>query len=223
MNKIIISSIDSKSLRDNKYLDIFPEYYELSNITENNLWHDNQNVLDHVIGVFEELENILKFDKLKKNKSILLNKYLSSEVGGKTREDILKIAALLHDIAKKDTLVKKPDGTTSCPGHELMAASQVYTYSNIFGLNKVSSNYVERIVRYHGLISDFLTLIIVNKKRSNYLRMYKETVGDVDIELVLLMNADLLGCDLKQKDNKAFTDRLHILSWMLSELVKNRK
>ena len=60
LNKINISTITSKSLREREYINVFPEYYNLEKTIENNLWHNNQNVLDHVIGVYSGLENVLK-------------------------------------------------------------------------------------------------------------------------------------------------------------------
>jgi hypothetical protein len=56
MAKINISTHTSKSLKDRKYLASFPEFYELATVTENNLWHNHQNVLEHVISVFTGLK-----------------------------------------------------------------------------------------------------------------------------------------------------------------------
>ncbi len=219
INRIIISSVTSKSLRDKKYIDVFPEYYELSKVSENNLWHNKQNVLEHVIKVFEGLEKILLFESLSKVKSTMLNKYLSEEIGGFTREDILKIATLLHDIAIADMIIKFPDGTIISPSHEIISASRITKYSERFGLNNISQAYTERIVRNHGIISDLLTYIENNENRDKYLSILRETVGDVDIELVLLMLSDDLGSDLKKNDPSLFKKRKSILYWMLGKLI----
>jgi hypothetical protein len=125
------------------------------------------------------------------------------------------VATLLHDIAKVDTLITRPDGTAGCPGHELIAASRVGLFADRFGLDYVDEEYVERIIRYHGFISDILTLIIANGATEKYLHILKETVGDVVLELILLMQADLLGSDLQQADKNEFESRMNILRWML--------
>jgi hypothetical protein len=221
--KINILGITSKSLEEKKYLDVFPEYYKLAAVTENSLWHNNQNVLDHVIDVFAGLKTVLQFEDLKIDQVSKLKKYLSEIIGRKTRQDILKVATLLHDIAKTDTLVKRPDGTVGCPGHELIAAGRVKKFAERFELDKADEAYVERIVRYHGFISEILNLIIANGNRKKYLTIFKETVDDVAVELTLLMHADLLGCDLKKADKNGFDVRTELLAWILQKLLKEIK
>lgn len=217
-NKIELSQVTSKNLSGKKYLDTFPEYYELAKVTENGLWHRNQNVLDHVIKVFKGLETVLQFEKVDVSKKRFLEEYLSRSIGNRTRKEILIVATLLHDIAKSDTLVISADGRANCPGHELIAASRVKNFSNRFDLNNLDEQYVERIVRYHGFIANILDLIIANKDREKYLSIFKETVGDITIELILLMHADLLGSDLKTSNEQAFNERIELLSWMLDNL-----
>ena len=219
--KINISNITSKLLKQNKYLSSFPEYYKLASITENNAWHINQNVFDHVVGVFAGLEEVLKFKDLNNSQVEKIYRYLSTKIGLRTRKEVLIVATLLHDIAKTDTLVKHKDGTTSCPSHELIAAGRVKHFSKRFGLNKDDEIYVERIVRYHGFISEILNLIIENSNKEKYSVIFEETVGDVAIELILLMYSDILGCDLKTADIKGYKDRINCLAWMLQKLLKN--
>lgn len=217
---IDISQVTSKSLKDKVLLASFPEYYDLASVTENGLWHSNQNVLNHVIGVYAGLEKILSFNDLKDGQKNALNKYLSEVVGNQTRQNILKVATLLHDIAKTDTLVKWPDGTAWCPGHELIAAGKVKNFSKRFHLDAKSESFVERIVRYHGFISEILNLIIANQNNDKYIFLFKETVKDTAIELTLLMQADLLGSDLEKGDKKGYDDRTALLKWMLDSLLK---
>ncbi len=217
---IDISQVTSKALKEKKYLKSFPEYYRLVKVIENNLWHNNQNVLDHVIGVFRGLETVLQFKDLDLTRKKLAEDYLSQAIDQRTRKEILFTATLLHDIAKNETLVKQPDGTSGCPGHELIAAARVKKFSARFKLSKKDEDYVERIVRYHGFISEILNLIIANGNNKIYLKIFQETAGDVAIELVLLMHADLLGSDLKKNNSKAYTDRITTLAWMLGELLR---
>lgn len=68
-----ILDITSQSIRKGKLQSILPEYYQLKNFEENNPWHIHQNVFDHVVGVFEGLETVLKFeflDLIDKNKIV---------------------------------------------------------------------------------------------------------------------------------------------------------
>lgn len=216
LNKINISTITSKSLREREYINVFPEYYNLEKTIENNLWHNNQNVLDHVISVFAELENILKFKNLNSAKKSILKKYLSDKIEKRSRKEILIIATLLHDIAKTDTLVKLPDGTAYCPGHDLLGAKKVSLFSDRFDLGKKDEKYVKRIIKYHYYISEILNSIINEGNKENHLKIFKDTVGDIAIELVLLMQADLLGSDLSKNDKKGFDDRVTLLEQVLN-------
>lgn len=166
--------VTSESLKSKAYIDVFPEFYELTTVTENSLWHDNQNVFDHVIGVFEGLEKVFKFENISDLHKNLAEKYLSEALGNKTRREVLIVATLLHDIAKIDTLVKRSDGTTGCPGHELIAAGRVKRFSKRFDLDDKDESYVERIVRYHGFISEILNLIIANGQKDKYLEIFRD-------------------------------------------------
>lgn len=221
---IEIKKITAQALRSKEYIEFFPEYYELESAVENGPWHDNQNVLDHVIAVFAGLEKVLELDGdgRASAQKIFIETYLSESIGTKTRREILKVATLLHDIAKVDTLVKRPDGTANCPGHELIGAARVKNFADRFDLSKNDEEYVERIVRYHGFISEILGAILVTGATEKYLRLFKETVGDVALELVLLMHADLLGSDLARTDKKAYDDRIEVLDWMVEQLGESR-
>jgi hypothetical protein len=218
---INIREITSKDLREKKYTAEFPEYYALADVIENNPWHFNQNVLDHVIQVFEGLEQVLMFKSLNQKTVQFLTTYLDERIGNKNRCDILKISTLLHDIAKIDTLISNSDGTTRCPGHELVAAGRIILFKQRFDLDKKSNTYVERIVLYHQFISDILNFIVLTGDKRKYFKIFQETVGDVDIELILLMKADILGSDLKKLDRNAFDERMDILSWMLAERISS--
>lgn len=207
---ILLSSITSVDLKKRKYAHILPEYYALAALTENSgAWHVHQNVLTHVIGVFEGLETILKSGGHKKYET-----YLSERIEKKSRKEILIAAALLHDIAKNDTLITRPDGTTNCPGHELVGAGRVNLFAKRFGLGKKDEAYVERIVRYHGFISQILTLIVANGHKEKYARIFQETVGDVAFELTFLMHADLLGSDIQKNDRRVFDEGVALLTFM---------
>jgi hypothetical protein len=216
---INIQDITAQSLRDKKYLHLLPEVYALEHTIENNLWHHNQNVLDHCIAVFEGLEIQFQYRNIPHNQSQTLQKYFAKSIGNISRKEILKICVLLHDIAKPDTIITAKDGTNRCIGHELIASGRVALFADRFDLKKISQQYIERIILYHGLISDILTLIIEYGKKDQYLKIFHDTVGDIEIDLIFHMKADLLGSNLEKADKKAYRDRMDILSWMLAERI----
>lgn len=214
MSSITISQVTAVSLKNNQYRSDFPEYYELETLEENGLWHDHQNVFDHVVKVFENLENDL---------AVLTpvgRVYLEQTIGNHSRENLLKVATLLHDIAKKETLIDE-NGKANCPGHEHLAAGQVDNFKDRFGLDVQSLAYVKRIVLHHGFISDILTQVIAKpEKEELFWTLFQKTVGDVWYELLLLMNADLRGCDLETTVPDQFHLRKNLLDkWLMTKLV----
>jgi hypothetical protein len=218
INKIIdISAITSKKLSEGEYEKVLPEYYLLKSVRENSIWHDNQAVFDHVVAVFAHLEQILKLDFLNKNSAQKIQRYLAKTVGKKTRRDLLIVSALLHDIAKTDTVITDKSGKADAPGHEMIGGILVRNFSSRFGLDKKDECYVEKIVHYHGFISDISTLIIAKGNFAKYFGLLKQTVGDIYIELALLKYADNLGSDLAKFDPKGAQKRLAILKKFLNE------
>jgi len=217
--QINLQTLTAAALREKQYLAELPEYYALETVVENNPWHDHQNVLDHVIKVYTALEQLLKFEECAVSQKTVLLTYFSSTVGSHSREEVVRAAALLHDIAKIDTLVTTADGSAYCPGHELIGASRVHTFSERLALDTVTEEYVERIVRYHGFISEILNYILIYGDKQKYFKLFLETVGDVALELVLHMQADIYGCDLERLDKTGFEQRVNLLHWMLDQLI----
>ncbi len=216
---IPISDITSQNLLSRKYIRVLPEYYLLETVTENSIWHDHQVVLDHVIRVYEGLESILHYDFYEADYRIQLEQHLSEPVEKRTKKELLQVATLLHDIAKVDTLIIRPDGTAGCPSHELIGAERVKNFSKRFGFGPKDEEFTERIVRYHGFISEILNSILETGYKEKYFRIFKEITAEQSVCLVLLMHADLLGADLEKNDKKAFNERISLLRWLLSELI----
>lgn len=217
--RLVIFQINSDSLEKKEYIETLPEYYALAAVTENGSWHNHQNTLHHVTSVFKNLELLLRFENKTDRQKKSVKAYLSTMVGTKTRKEILIVATLLHDIGKVDTLLQRLDGSSSCPGHELVGAARVKNFTSRFGLNDRDESYVERIVRYHGFIYQTMELIDANGKKDKYFAIFTDTVGDIALELVLLMHADLLGSDLKTLNKKGFDFRVQLLEWMFDQLL----
>lgn len=213
---IDILSITSEKLKKGEYKKSFPEYYSLKSVKENNAWHDNQVVFDHVVAVFAGLEEALKLNFLKKRSGNIIKKHLKKIIGKRSKEELLIISTLLHDIAKKDTVIKDKMGRANTPGHEIIGSVLVKKFSRRFGLNKKDKDYVKRIVHFHGFISDILSLIIARGNYLKYFNLFEQVVGDIGIELALLMYADILGSDLDKSDPSGAKERLFILTKFLN-------
>jgi len=212
MAAINISQVTAKKLKNGEYQEEFPEYYDLEGAIENSVWHDHQDVLSHVVRVYENLEYELSVVP------DLVSKYLNQKIGTYNRRDILKIATLLHDIAKKDSLIVADNGNANCPGHEHFAAGMVKSFSKLFSLDDKSQKYVERIVLHHGFISDVITqsLHTPDKEKQIWDR-FIDTVGDIYYELLILIKADDKACDLEELAPKQFYPREKLLTRWLTE------
>lgn len=220
MAKIDITQVTSPDLKSGKYKDDFSEYYQLANYVENSLGHDHQPVLDHVIAVYAGLEEVIKATDLTVLEKNNLTNYLSEKIDSHTKLDLLKVATLLHDIAKNDTLMSNGD-TAFCPGHELIGAARVKNFAERFNLSSREEDVVERLVRYHGLTWQLADLAIFHKNNEKYLKILKETTDEISLELILMMHADALGADLDKGDKKAFDERINWLVWMKKQLINN--
>lgn len=117
-----------------------PEVQSLRSLTENNPWHDHENVLTHAETVFANLQSLLTLyfihDPDLKHK---YQKYLDSKPnaqGQYSLQDLLLLACSLHDIGKglirpptdplapgKLYLFTKTDGHTQGTGHEQASAN----------------------------------------------------------------------------------------------------
>lgn len=155
-------------LKKGDYKSLLPEYYALADFVENNPWHLNQNVFDHVIAVFAGLEELLKFDFLTLKQKKAIAAYLEKRIGKYTRKELLIVATLLHDIAKSYLHIELDDENALCPGHEMIGASSVQQFKDRFGLDSQEMDHVQQIVHFHGFVNDVLTLIIHGKGCRKY-------------------------------------------------------
>lgn len=196
--------ITAKKLSAGEFVDILPEYYDLALVSETNPWHDDQNVFEHVVAVFSGLESILKLNFLKPKEKKAIESYLGKKAGKYCRKELLIVAILLHDIAKSYLHIKLDSGKTEYPGHAMIGASSVSQFRDRFDLDSKGAKYVQRLVHFHGFVNDVLTLLIHGKDLEKALKMFEAVVGDIQIELLLFMYADMKGSDLKKLDSKEY-------------------
>lgn len=204
MSIIQISSLTAAGLRDGEFANVLPEYYELKKVTENGAWHLNQNVFDHVVKVFSSFESLLHFDFLSANQREKITAYLDQRIHNHTHKDILTLTVLLHDIAKTETLIVYPDKTSNCPGHEFIGAAMMKNYKDRFNLSEAELIRLERMVQYHGFVSVMIDRIEQTHEVIHNQELFKHTVGDLALDLLLFIYADLHGCDLDKSKPELF-------------------
>ena len=198
MEKIKLSEFTIEKIKNREFEKVVPELYELEEIIENNLWHNNDPVFNHVISVLTELNKLFEEvnDKIKA--------YLAEKIKNYSRKDLLFIAAIFHDISKKETL-KGNNKITECIEHEKMGAEKLRSILLRLDLTEEEKERVIKIVRNHGFIH----------YNFGYLEKWEEFKirnTDIFLDIALLAKTDILGSQLKQNDPKEFKLRIDFVN-----------
>ncbi|MBC8500176.1 MAG: HD domain-containing protein [Nanoarchaeota archaeon] len=191
-----ISDISVKKLENNELEKELPEFYELKDVVENCLGHINDPVFNHVLNVLKSLQRVTE------SANERIKNYLKQKIDYATRKELLFLGAVLHDIAKKDTIVKREDGTTSCLNHEEIGAIKSKKILERFELSDKEKNIITDIVKYHGDLHQ--TINLKNKNlEEDYEKLRKKT-SNVFLELIILVLSDILSSQLNESNPEEF-------------------
>jgi poly(A) polymerase len=215
MNILQINTITPNKLRNGDFQADLPEFYELRNFTENNSSHDNQNVFDHSVLVYEKLLEYLEGKFLSKNCQSNLNLLLNVKVEEHTLKDILKIATLLHDIAKSKTNFISNDGNISSPGHEILGSFLCRQILNPFCLNSAEIEIISQIIALHGFTHHIISHILRTNDMKYYHSNLKKISNNLIVPLLLLEYSDLNGSDLSKKNPVYLVSALETITEIL--------
>lgn len=202
-----IKSITVSDLQKGKYAQVFPDLYLTQGLQDVNAWHDNQDIFKHILKAYEHLLLLLQNPPLKNR--------LTQKIDVHTREDLLKLMVIYHDVGKRYTILKNPDGSTQQPGHEQIASVLVLELADKLGLSDKEKNILSNLISLHGFVGDIAT--VYSKKHDEaVLKIFSKRAKGWDIELILFMLSDLEGSDLKRLDNKIYLDYRQTLETMLN-------
>jgi len=206
-----IEKFTIKDLREDKYLNDLPDFYDLKNVVEISAWHNNQTVFDHVVLVYENLLKSLDGSFLPEDFQEKFKLMLGKRVGTKDVCELLKIATLFHDISKNNCTLVHANGTTSSPGHEIIGSAESYKFSAKFELNTEQSIFVSEIIKYHGFAYDILFHVIRTKKVDYYFEIFKKVLADFSLPVLVLFYSDLLGSDYKSNNISGFENLKNLI------------
>jgi len=196
-------------IKVNKLKIDLPELDLLEGIREVHPWHDNQDVYKHTLAVMEGLETLLK-------------KFpLTEKIGDHTREELLRITAVLHDMAKPDTIVYQSKNLTPCRAHEVVMSGRVGKFSKRFGLNKKDEDWLRKLIMWHALPHDMITLAIARREEDKFLKELMQIAPDMGIDLLVFYWADMIGSDLLKLNKKEYMERERIIQQYLTKLGEN--
>jgi len=193
-------------IRKGEFLGQIPELYELREVIENNNWHDNTSVFDHTLTTLKKLEGL--FGNIKS----VISDYLNQKITNYNRRELLFLAAIFHDIAKKETFLKE-NGETTCLNHEEKGAIKAKKILSRFDLSRKEKDLVIKIIKYHNVIH----LIFKYKpdKFNKEIDKAKKKYFKIFLEIILLSMADTLGLQPNKNKVDDFNFRINFYKKIL--------
>lgn len=132
-------------------------FLKLKNVIENNSYHSNEPVYNHLLKTFEkakqEINGTLIINPKAKEK---YNAFVEEKIGYIKRKDLMQILALIHDIGKSvKPLIKLADGSTKAPNHEYEGSLIVKDVLTDTELPEEAIAFLEKGVRLHDAFNAF--------------------------------------------------------------------
>ncbi len=150
-------------------------------------------VLEHSLRALEALEALLGDLALLAPYDARAAAHLGEPLGGElTRREVLKLAVLLHDVAKPATRSVDPDGRVRFTGHDRLGAEVAAAVAARFRWPGRAATVLERLVRQH-LRPMHLGMLDEVSRRARY-RFFRD-LGDEVVDLVCLTIADAAATD----------------------------
>jgi len=151
-------------------------------------------VWEHSLRALEALETLLLGDlRLLAPHDARVAAHLAEPLGsGLTRREALKLATLLHDVAKPETRSVDPDGRVRFSGHDRLGAQRAAKVASRLRWPGPAARVLEHLVRQH-LRPMHLGMLDEISRRARY-RFFRD-VGDEVPDLVCLTIADAAATD----------------------------
>lgn len=194
---IDIKKVSLEGIKAGEFKNELPEFYDLKNIFENNLWH-HETTFEHVLSVFNKYNIFLDNYRVD---------YLNNKVEKNSKKELLKIAILLHDISKKETIKSSENGETSFPNHEVEGGIKAKSILNRFDITNREKKYIISIISNHGkphIILDDRENCDCDQK----LKELEDDIKDVYKETLILAMVDTMGSKLEKNDEKEYNFRI---------------
>ncbi|HEY51036.1 MAG TPA: HD domain-containing protein [Dehalococcoidia bacterium] len=150
-----------------------------------------------------------------------LAQHFSREVGhGSTRKSLLRLVALLHDIAKPKTRTVEESGRTRFLGHAREGALAVTDIMERLRFSKRETKLVELMVRHH-LRPTQMSQEGLPTPRAIY-RYFRDT-GEVGIDTLFFSLADHLAARGKNLDLAHWREHAEVMSYVLAKHAEEEK
>lgn len=130
------------------------DFLKLKEVIENNAYHHNESVYDHLVKTYGIAKEQINVDLITNPESrSLFESYVSVEIEGIRKKDLMMIFSLIHDIGKLKVKTEiQSDGTTRLPNHEYEGSLIVGDV--VEGFPDIILKYLANCVRLHGLFNN---------------------------------------------------------------------
>lgn len=132
--------------------------------------------------------------------------------GGHRRAGLLKLAALLHDVAKPATAELRPDGSVTFYGHQELGAEQVAAIGRRLRLSRNDTAYLALVVREHMRPGQLRTAEVLTERA---VARYFRDLGDAGPDVLLHELADHLATRGPRARPEAWVAHLQWVGMML--------
>lgn len=150
-------------------------------------------VWEHSLRALEALEALLGDLALLRPHDARVRDHLAAALGsGLTRREVLKVAVLLHDVAKPETRTVDPDGRVRFLGHDRLGAERAEAVARRLRWPTRAALVLGRLVRHHLRPAHLGALPAVSRRA--YYRFFRD-LGEEVPDLVCLTIADAAGTD----------------------------
>jgi len=153
--------------------------------------------------------------------SEMLAQHFAQEVGsGSSRRSLLKLAALLHDVAKPETKAVGEDGRTHFLGHAKLGAATAVAILERLRFSRQEIRLVEAMVRYH-LRPGQMSQGELPTQRAIY-RYFRDTAGG-GIDILFLSLADHLATRGPNLNLAGWQQHTQMVEYVLARHLEQKK
>ena len=132
--------------------------------------------------------------------------YLNKKINSHSKKELIKVAILLHDISKKETIVIADNKTTSFPNHEEEGEVKAKKLLDNFDISQEEKEFIVSVISNHG--KPHVILRDRNNCDSNLNKLKKE-INEIYRETLILAMVDTIGSKLKQNNKGNYNFRIN--------------
>ncbi|MBW3015540.1 HD domain-containing protein [Candidatus Woesearchaeota archaeon] len=214
------------------------EVSDLEKISDKNDFHTEPNVLVHTRAVEDAVQNSLTFDYVKGDSKKRLEDLFNERVGDHTRAQLMRCAAVLHDIGKamtyddegveKPVLQVKENGDTTCPKHADIGSEAAYKVLLREGFSEKEASYVRDVIKDHMRLFNLYDSLADAKNPEKTFNKTVSKLSELYINVLVHTRADLMGCtkrpDYKPKqltlNGKTYNNEIEFLNDLISDSMR---